>query len=230
MKNSTGLTIFGWLVTLVIPFVLLFTSMRLLLTPAFINLEYRMPGFPEDPHGITFEQRLKYTPIMLEYLLNDQGPSFLADKTFDDSSPLLNEREVGHMKDVKDLTKIVLNIWLVLLAFLVVVDLAALRFKWWDRFRAWLVRGAQLTIGLIVTILIFVALSFNALFTGFHRIFFTGDTWLFSYSDTLIRLFPIRFWQDVFIALGVLTLLGAGLIWWGFSKKGMKVKKAKAEK
>ncbi len=224
MKNSTGLAIFGWLVTLVIPFVLLFTSIRLLLTPAFVNIEYHLPGFPEDSFGMTLEQRLRYTPIMLEYLLNDQGTSFLADQTFDDGRPLLNEREVGHMKDVKDLTKIVLNIWLVLLAFLVVADIAAVRFHWWDRFRAWLVRGAQLTIGLIVTILIFVAISFSALFTGFHRIFFTGDTWLFSYSDTLIRLFPIRFWQDVFIALGVLTLAGAGLIWLIFSKRKERAK------
>ena len=218
MKSTIWLKILGWLVTLVIPFVLLFTSMRLLLTPAFVNIEYRMPGFPEDSFGMTMEQRLRYTPIMLEYLLNDQGVSFLADQTFDDGSPLLNERELGHMEDVKTLTKIVLNVWLGLILFLVVVDVAAVRLKWWDRFRAWMVRGAQLTIGLIVTILIFVAISFNALFTGFHRIFFTGDTWLFSYSDTLIRLFPIRFWQDVFIALGVLTLVGAGLIWWGFTR------------
>lgn len=218
MKNSAGLTLLGWLVTLVIPFVLLFTSMRLLLTPAFVNIEYRMPGFPEDSFGMTMEQRLRYTPIMLEYLLNDQGTSFLADQTFDDGSPLLNEREVGHMKDVKDLSRIVLNVWMLLLALLVGTGAVAWRFGFFTQFSAWLVRGGQLTIGLIVTILIFVALSFNALFTAFHRIFFTGDSWLFQYSDTLIRLFPIRFWQDVFIALGVLTILGAGLLWWGFKK------------
>lgn len=218
MEKSFGLSLLGWLVTLAIPFLLLFTSMRLLLTPVFVNIEYRLPGFPEDNFGMTMEQRLRYTPIMLDYLLNDQGTSFLADQTFDDGSPLLNEREVGHMKDVKDLTRIVLNVWMLLLALLVGTAAAAWRFAFFTWFRAWLVRGSQLTIGLIVTILIFVALSFNALFTAFHRIFFTGDTWLFQYSDTLIRLFPIRFWQDVFIALGALTLLGAGLIWWGFSR------------
>ncbi|MCL5428335.1 MAG: TIGR01906 family membrane protein [Chloroflexi bacterium] len=222
MKQSAGLTLLGWLVTLVLPFVFLFTSVRLLLTPAFVNIEYRMPGFPEDAYGMTMEQRLRYTPIMLEYLLNDQGPAFLADQTFDDGNPLLNEREVGHMEDVKELTRIVLNVWMLLLALLVGAGAAAWYFSFFPQFRAWLVRGAQLTIGLIITILIFVALSFNALFTAFHRIFFEGDTWLFQYSDTLIRLFPIRFWQDVFIALGALTLLGAGLIWWVFTRLKIK--------
>jgi len=48
----------------------------------------------------------------------------------------------------------------------------------------------------------------NALFTSFHRIFFSGDTWLFLYSDSLIRLFPIPFWQDAFIIMGTLVLVG----------------------
>ena len=49
-------------------------------------------------------------------------------------------------------------------------------------------------------------MSFDALFTEFHRIFFEGDTWLFLYSDSLIRLFPERFWQDVFLAIGGLCI------------------------
>jgi integral membrane protein (TIGR01906 family) len=49
-------------------------------------------------------------------------------------------------------------------------------------------------------------------FTLFHQVFFTGDSWLFYYSDTLIRLFPIRFWQDAFLWAAILALGGgAGL-------------------
>jgi integral membrane protein (TIGR01906 family) len=222
--------VLGLLVTLIVPFVLLFSSIRVLLTPLYVELEYSMPGFPEDSYGMTLPERRANANVALAYLLNDQGKSFLGDQQFADGSPMYNERELGHMADVKTLTRIVLNVWLGLLVLLVAVDFAALRFGWWEQFRAWMVRGAQLTIGLIITALVFVALSFNALFTGFHHLFFEGDTWLFSYSDTLIRLFPIRFWQDVFIALGVLTLAGAGFIWWVFSKKRMKVKKVEREK
>jgi uncharacterized membrane protein len=49
---------------------------------------------------------------------------------------------------------------------------------------------------------------FWAFFTGFHALFFTGDSWLFEYSDTLIRLFPLRFWQDTFLFAAAIAVLG----------------------
>lgn len=53
---------------------------------------------------------------------------------------------------------------------------------------------------------------FWAFFEGFHSLFFEGDSWLFLYSDTLIRLFPLRFWQDTFLfAAGIAVLGGFGL-------------------
>jgi integral membrane protein (TIGR01906 family) len=51
--------------------------------------------------------------------------------------------------------------------------------------------------------------TFSTVFVGFHRLFFEGDTWLFYYSDTLIRLFPERFWRDVFLLLAGATLAEA---------------------
>jgi integral membrane protein (TIGR01906 family) len=225
MKQSIWITILGWLITLIIPFVLLFSSIRVLLTPTFVDLEYSMPGFPEDSYGMTFPERRQNAKVALRSILENDGISLLEEQTFADGSPMYNERELGHMVDVKEITGVVLNIWLLILAVLVGAGAAAWRFGAFRQFSRWMVRGGQLTIGLIVTLLIFVAISFNALFTGFHRIFFQGDTWLFLYSDTLIRLFPLRFWQDVFIALGVFTLLGAGLVWWGFNQLQMRSKK-----
>jgi integral membrane protein (TIGR01906 family) len=221
MKKKLAV-IFGWLITIVIPFSLLLSSIRVLLTPTYIDVEYSMPGFPEDPYGMTFPERRENAKIALRSILQEGGISLLAEQRFADGSPMYNERELGHMQDVKDLTGIVLDVWLLLLALLIGTGVASWHFGSFQKFSQWMVRGGQLTIGLIVTALVFVALSFNALFTGFHRIFFQGDTWLFLYSDTLIRLFPLRFWQDVFIALGVLTLLGAGLIWLVFGRIRLK--------
>ncbi len=56
--------------------------------------------------------------------------------------------------------------------------------------------------------------AFRSSLSGFHHLFFQGDTWLFLYSDTLIRLFPERFWQQVFAFLALATLGEAGLVWW----------------
>ena len=77
------------------------------------------------------------------------------------------------------------------------------------RFWKALSTGGWITIGLILAILAAIMIDFDALFRGFHAIFFTGDTWLFYTSDTLIRLFPEKLWSDAFIFMGVFTLIGA---------------------
>ena len=218
MKRTLGI-----LVSLLVPVVLLLTSVRLLLTPTFVFIEYHMPGFPEDPYGMTQEQRLRYAPLALEYLLNDEDSGFLAEQRFEDGTLLYNERELGHMEDVKALAQTVLKVWLLTTALLVGIAAAAWHFDWWSEFRLWLSRGGRLTVILILALLVFVGLSFDALFTGFHGIFFEGDSWLFLFSDTLIRLFPLRFWQDVFIALGVLSLAGGAALWRFAAPKKAKV-------
>jgi uncharacterized membrane protein len=43
-------------------------------------------------------------------------------------------------------------------------------------------------------------------------VFFAGDSWRFPTSDTLIRLYPDRFWEDVSQIVAALTLLQAAVI------------------
>jgi len=73
--------------------------------------------------------------------------------------------------------------------------------------------GLAIAVGLIVVIGIAVNPNvFWNFFAGFHSLFFEGDSWLFLYSDTLIRLFPLRFWQDAFLLAAVIALgCGVGL-------------------
>jgi integral membrane protein (TIGR01906 family) len=71
--------------------------------------------------------------------------------------------------------------------------------------------GFAVALGLIVGVGITVSPDlFWGFFTLFHSLFFEGDSWLFAYSDTLIRLFPLRFWQDAFLWAAVIAL-GGGL-------------------
>jgi uncharacterized membrane protein len=81
--------------------------------------------------------------------------------------------------------------------------------QWLAWFWAAVSAGGWLTLGLLGLILATVFLNFSALFTVFHQLFFVGDTWLFYFTDTLIRLFPMRLWQDLFIAIGAFSILGA---------------------
>ena len=206
------------LTTLAVPVVLSLAIVRLLLTPAFLQLEYRMPYFPPDTYGFDQAERLRYAELSRQYLLNEAGIDFLGELTFPDGELLFRERELSHMEDVK---KVLGGVWLAFwVGALVVADSAlwAWRRGGWQPYWQALSRGGWLTVGLLLTILVFTFLSFDALFVAFHRVFFEGDTWLFKYSDTLIRLFPIRFWQDVFIAFGVLTLGGGAALGWGIGK------------
>ncbi len=201
------------LITLVVPFFLIMSSIRILLIPyLYLNVEYNLPGFPADTYGFSQADRLKWGKISFDYLLNDQPISWLADRQLPDGTPLYNDRELGHMRDVKTLIQSMFVAWWILLGVLVGTGLIAWLVKGFRRYLRALSNGGWLTIILVVTILVFVALNFNWLFTEFHRLFFTGDSWLFLFSDTLIRLFPIQFWQDAFIAMGGATLLFALLI------------------
>jgi integral membrane protein (TIGR01906 family) len=202
--------IFSWLVTILIPMALTFLGLRLMLTHAFLQAEYRMPGFPPDEYGFSRTDRLRYAPLALDYLVNQADIAFLGDQTFPDGSPLYNGRELSHMQDVKNVVRTVLWFGYGDWAFLLAVGLWARFGGWWSDFVRGVRRGGWLTLGLAAGIGIFAAVSFWQFFTVFHSLFFSEDSWMFLYSDTLIRLFPMRFWQDAFIFAGIVTV-GGGL-------------------
>ncbi len=217
-------SVFSWLVSLLIPIFLLGLGLRILLTPLYYNIEYRMPYFPPDQYGFTIEDRLRWTPFAIDYLLNDAEVSYLGDLTFEDGSALYNERELSHMQDVKVVTQGALRVWYVTVALLAGLGVWAWFGNWWQTYRQGLRRGGWLMIGLVLTVGLFGAIAFWQLFTLFHGLFFEGDSWLFLYSDTLIRLFPIRFWQDAFLWAGVISVGGALGLALGLNDKNSQAK------
>jgi integral membrane protein (TIGR01906 family) len=209
------LTILSSLVALLIPIALIGLGLRVLLTPLFLKVEYNMPYFPPDEYGFTKEDRLRWAPYALDYLVNNEDISYLADLKFDDGAPLYNERELSHMHDVKLVTQGALRVWYITLALLLALGIWAWSGGWWQEYRLGLMRGGWLMIGLAVSIglIVVVGIALNPnvfwnFFAGFHSLFFEGDSWLFLFSDTLIRLFPIRFWQDAFLWAAVIALAG----------------------
>jgi integral membrane protein (TIGR01906 family) len=207
-------TIAGWMITISMPFFLIMFAVRILLTPIFINAEYRIPDFPEDPYGFTMQDRLYWAQISLDYLQNNEGLGFFQQYHLSDGSSLYNDRELSHMSDVKILVQQMILAHNIIIGLYLVFSLFTWKSRQLKTLGKSLANGGWLTIGIIIAILVGIAISFNQLFTDFHRIFFTGDTWLFLFSDTLIRLFPIRFWSDAFTVMGILTLVGAGLSLW----------------
>jgi integral membrane protein (TIGR01906 family) len=217
------MTVLSWLVTILIPLALIGLAIRILLSPLFYKTEYNMPYFPADEYGFTKADRLKWAPYAVNYLINSADISYLGNLKFDDGKPLYNERELNHMQDVKRLTQTALKLWYISLAVLIALGLWARYGSWWDEYRLGLMRGGWLMVGLAVTIGIIVVVGiavnpnvFDEFFTAFHQLFFTGDSWLFLFSDTLIRLFPIRFWEDAFLWAAAIALGGGIALGLGF--------------
>jgi len=227
----------SWIVTLLVPFALVLGAVRILLSPAYPVFEYNTPAFPPDPFGFTKEERLLWSGLAVDYLLNDAGIEFLGDLRFpegqltpppsckymDDCTQLYNSRELEHMVDVKNVVQAALKVWYASLIGIFALGLWAWFGRGWTEYRRGLSRGGWLTLILIAAILAFVLLAFGVLFVAFHNIFFDSGTWTFLFSDTLIRLFPERFWRDTFLMVGLIAGGGGALIGYLFRDRSKRV-------
>jgi integral membrane protein (TIGR01906 family) len=202
-------TLLGWLIALLVPFAVILTGIRILLTPAWVNIEYRMPKFPDDPYGFTRADRLQWAIVSLDYLLNQAGIDFFDDKVFADGTPIYNERELGHLADVKNVVRASLRVWAASLGIVILSGVWAKYGGWVEIYKQGIARGSWITIGLVSAVLLLVVVAFGVFFVYFHNVFFDPGTWTFAFSDTLIRLFPQRFWQDAFLWIGGLSILQA---------------------
>jgi integral membrane protein (TIGR01906 family) len=200
MKKS--FQIFFLIITILTPILLITSAMRTALSPIFVNIEYKLPNFPPDPFGFTNEERLHWANYSIKYMTGEVSEEKFSALQFPDGTPLFNEREVSHMIDVHDLTVSMLALWRILIIFFTITLFAGWKNNWLRALLHALEKGAKLTLVIIFGILVYVWVNFNQLFTLFHQIFFDSDSWLFYLSDTLIRLFPIKLWQDLFIFIG----------------------------
>jgi integral membrane protein (TIGR01906 family) len=196
-----------WILQILIPVVLILSSVWIMLNTArwWVQIEYRLPGFPEDPYGFTLEDRLYWSAIDIDFLLNDEGLDYFDEFRLEDGSPMHNQRELKHMDDVK---RLIHAVWYVLgigLLLSLILELSLGFFADPSVALEALRRGARNTLILVGLLILGVIVGFGILFVGFHRVFFEGDTWIFLFTDTFIRLYPERFWRDTFIFLALLT-------------------------
>lgn len=140
-----------------------------------------------------------------------------------ESLELFNEREVGHLKDVKGLFRLGYYVLLGTLIY-ALVYLGIGLFWWRDRRLAWgLVGGGGLTLVLMLALGLVILLDFDRFFLQFHLLSFANDLWMLDpATDYLIMLFPRGFWLDAALFCTLGTLVGAlilgGLGWWRLRK------------
>jgi integral membrane protein (TIGR01906 family) len=206
--------VFQVLIPLSLPMIISFLVILGLLSPLFMNLEYQRTGFPEDSFGFTTEERLKFGNITRRYLVSGMTLDDLRELKFPDGQNMYQERELVHLEDVKVILKGLSWVFYATVGVVILGGFFARNYDWLRDYFDSIALGGKITTGLLILLLIFTLVSFQNLFTNFHLIFFEGDSWLFAYSDTLIRLYPIIFWRDVFLVFGISSLLLGILIGW----------------
>jgi integral membrane protein (TIGR01906 family) len=205
MKVTNILTI------ILIPIVLVLGSVQLLVTEMYLGFEYNKAGFPPDPYGFGRSQRIAYASDNFRYVRENQPLDVLANQRLGDK-PLYNSRELKHMQDVQSVYLVAYRVWQVSLALLVLIGLTKIRRLEIDiEFAKSLGHGGLITVGIITLVGILAILAWQTWFVVFHQVFFEPGTWSFETSDTLIRLFPERFWFDAALAITGISLTG-GLI------------------
>jgi len=206
------------LLVLALPVLLLTVDVRTVTGHWFVHWEYGKADFPPDPFGLSTAERTRLAETCVDYLATNASISLLADLRLSGGEPAFNARELRHMADVQAVYSHMMTAS-VIAALVLLVGITTLLTSDHTRRRApaVLLSGSLLILGLLGAVGAVMMLSWGEFFTTFHRIFFEGETWIFPYSDTLIRLFPMRFWMDVAIAIvGLLVIeaVVAGTVGW----------------
>lgn len=198
-------------IILMIPFVLVLGSVRLAMTETFLRWEYNRTGFPADKYGFSQADRLEYGPYGIRYIVQARDISYLGDLEIDGTAAF-TDGELQHMEDVQVVTLTAFQVMMITGSFFVMASVLLLRRRG-SRYLFFqgLRYGALFTVGAILVIVAVVFLNWDFFFDNFHAAFFDDGTWQFYSSDTLIRLYPERFWFDASLFTGGVALLGAGL-------------------
>ena len=125
---------------------------------------------------------------------------------------LFNEKEVAHLKDVKEL--IWLDYWVLLGTLIYALRYGGVSLFWrrrkYGRLLTWgVVGGGGITLAIMLALWLGTLLGFDQLFLQFHLVSFANDLWqLDPTRDYLIMLFPQGFWYDttLFCALGTASM------------------------
>jgi len=123
---------------------------------------------------------------------------------------IFNQKEITHLKDVKDLIRFDYTVLLVTAMYALLY--AAAMFFWRKESRQLskeVLYGAGLILALMALLGASVAINFSQVWRLFHLLSFTNELWMLDPTkDYLIMLVPEGFWFDAVIFVALLVLAG----------------------
>ena len=173
-------------------------SFRVLAHDWFVRHELAGGDFPADRYGLSGSERLELALTGLRSIRPEsEGIVLLERATLPDDSSAFDRRERRHMADVRSRLGAAFVAQFAALMILAVAALAFLRSpRWRSVVPRGLLIGSLATLGIAALAVPVILLGFDDFFFRFHEIFFSGDSWRFSHTDTLLRIYPEVFWQD----------------------------------
>ncbi|MEF2765965.1 MAG: TIGR01906 family membrane protein [Mediterraneibacter sp.] len=168
-----------------------------------------------DDLGMTMEDTMHVTREMMAYLRGDRDVLSVETTVEGRQQDFFNEQDRFHMAEVRDLFigGLDLRLGACAAAVLCIIILIFLRADWRKIVPRsyWIVLAV---IGVLLTVFAAAAvIDFNAVFVGFHHIFFDNDLWLFDPAeDYMIRMLPEGLFADMVVRIGVLFAGGMILL------------------
>ena len=208
-------------------------AFRLLATDTFVSHEIDRGGFPPDRYGLTTNERRRLALTGLHSILpGGEGIALLQQATLPDGSRAFDSRELRHMRDVRSRLGAAYTAQLAALFVIIALAIGLHRSRRWRSVVPWgLLLGSVLTLGIAALAVPVILLGFDGFFLRFHEVFFSGDTWRFSDTDTLLRIYPEAFWQDtarLAAAIVVAQAVMVGLAAWWWARRARSVNPAAA--
>ncbi len=116
-----------------------------------------------------------------------------------------SSREAEHMADCRDLIALAGRFrWYLGIAGLILLGVGAILWKHMKSFANGMLAGFGVALAIGLALLIWGMISFDGLFTAFHKLAFTNDLWLMNPETAMIiRLMPGTFFRS----LGIKVLL-----------------------
>jgi len=196
-------------------------AFRVLATDTFVRHEIDRGGLSPDRYGLTTPERRRLALTGLHSILpGSEGIVLLQRAMLPNGSTAFDARELRHMRDVRVRLGAAYRGQLVVLVALLFLAVALFRSRRWRSVVPWgLLIGSLLTIAIAVLAVPIILLGFDGFFLRFHEIFFSGETWRFSDTDTLLRIYPEGFWQDTAMLAAAMVVaqavvLGLVAAWW----------------